>query len=196
MMAIRSPLPATPLLTYEDYLTEGYVEGSYDIVEGVRKFMPGATWEHQEIVVNIIAMLRDYQIASGSGKVLTAPFDVLIRRVPRLQVRQPDVLFISHAQLAAGGGVPKKGPLEVAPELVVEVISDSETQRRVEDKIRDYVAIGVKECWRVWPETRTVEALRLTAKGADTVHTYDETQALQSLAFPDLTLFVAAIFAA
>ena len=71
---------------------------------------------------------RGYTRASGVGKVITAPYDVLIRRLPKLQTRQPDVLLISWARLAQGGGVPKVGPLPVARELVVEILSDSETQ--------------------------------------------------------------------
>jgi hypothetical protein len=88
------------VLSYEDYLSEGYVEGRYDIVEGVRISMPGATWEHQRTAGNLYNHFRQYERSSGKGLALFAPFDVLIRRLPRLQTRQPDLLFISHEQLA------------------------------------------------------------------------------------------------
>jgi Uma2 family endonuclease len=194
MMTIAK-IPRTPLLTYEEYLEEGYVEGSYDIVDGERIFMPGATWGHQQVAGNIYVGLRAYGATSRRGKALMAPFDVLIRRRPRLRTRQPDVFFISNEQLAASGGTPQLGVLEVAPELVVEVISDSETERRVEAKILDYCEIGVQEMWRVWPETRTVEVLRLTRDGATVSAVYGEADMIQSLTFSDLTLSVAAIFA-
>jgi Uma2 family endonuclease len=187
--------PTTDTLRYEDYLREGYVEGRYDIVEGVRICMPGATWEHQRTAGNLYDHFRQYERASGKGLTLFAPFDVLIRRLPRLQTRQPDLLFISHEQLAWVGGVPTGGVLEVAPELVVEIISDSETAARIEAKIQDYIEIGVRECWRVWPETRIVEVLRLSADGVEIVATYGENDTVESLTFPDLTLSVADIFA-
>lgn len=193
-MAIKIPPPRSAEVTYEMYLTEGTVEGRYDIVDGARIPMPGATWEHQEIVGNIFVVFRDYQKGKNRGRALMAPFDVLIRRMPRLQTRQPDVLFISLARLAQGG-IPQKGFLAVAPELVVEVISDSETKQRVEDKLKDYVEIGVSECWRVWPETRTVEVLRLNAGGYEVAATYGENETVQSLTFLDLKVSVAAIFA-
>src|SRR5690242_11144265 len=98
MMAINLPSSSAPppsppedLLTYEAYMAEGYVEGRYDILEGVRIYMPGATWPHQDIVGNLLDALRKYARKTGHGKAITAPFDVLIRRLPRLRTRQPDV---------------------------------------------------------------------------------------------------------
>lgn len=176
-MAITQP--AAGLLTYEDYLTEGLIQGRYDIIEGVRVFMPGPTWRHQRIFFNTHLALHEYETASGAGLALSAPSDLLIRRVPRLQSRQPDVLFITNETLARGGGVPEKGPhhprcagYPIGPELVVEIISDSETERLFEEKLADYVAIGVKECWRPWPDSRTVDVLSLAAAGALVAATY------------------------
>ena len=182
------------LLTYEAYMAEPQVEGRYDIINGVRVFMPGATWDHQTIAINLVEMLRRFGRVSGIGKANIAPFDVLIRRVPKMQTRQPDVLFISFARLAQVGGRPAKGPLEIAPELVVEIISDSETERIVEDKIADYCAIGVDECWLVRPEARTVELRRLISGGSQTVAVYEETEQLISRIFPSLAVPIADVF--
>ncbi len=110
MAAMTEALPQT--LTYEAYMAEPTTEGRYDIINGVRIFMAGATWDHQTIAMNLAEMLRQFARVSGVGKANVAPFDVLIRRVPKLQTRQPDVLFISHARLAQVGGRPVKGPLE------------------------------------------------------------------------------------
>ena len=191
-MATAAPIPA--LLTYDAYMAEPQVEGRYDIMEGVRVFMPGASWEHQEIVSNVLERLRALGRKTGIGRAIPAPFDVLIRRIPKLQTRQPDVLFVSYPRLSLGGGIPASGPLTVAPELVVEVISDTETQRLLESKITDYIAIGVDECWVVRPEARTVEILRLTPGGSLSLGLYDETQSVTSTVFPTLTVPVADFF--
>jgi Uma2 family endonuclease len=193
-MATRTPLPTPELLTYEAYLAEGEINQRYDILDGVRIYMPAPTWSHQEILLNIAEALRGYQRASGSGRVVVAPFDVIIRRVPKLQTRQPDVLFITNDTLTRGGGVPKRGGLEVSPELIVEILSDSERQHMVAGKLADYITIGVKEAWLVRPDAQTVEVVRLTPNGPVPVTTYDATQTLQSLTFPDLTLPVADFF--
>jgi len=183
-------------LTYEAYLAEPQVEGRYEIINGVRVFMAGATWDHQTIALNVAGVLRQYGRTNGQGKANIAPFDVLIRRFPKLQTRQPDVLFISHARLAQVGGRPAKGPLAIAPELVVEVISDTETERILGDKLADYLEIGVDECWVVRPDAGTVEVLALSADGARSVAVYGESESVMSVALPGLTAAVADVFAA
>jgi Uma2 family endonuclease len=193
-MAIATPPPATERLTYEQYLAEGEIKQRYNIIDGVRILMPAPKWRHQRVGDNVTELLRRFERSSSVGLALSAPFDVLISRNP-LHTRQPDVLFITQARLDASGGIPEDGPLEVAPEIVVEIISDSETQRIFEDKLADYISIGVYECWKIMPPTRTVEVLRLTQGGAVSVAVYNETQTLYSIAVPSLTLPVAEIFA-
>ena len=78
---------------------------------------------------------------------------------------------------------------------MVEIISDSETQRILEDKLADYIHIGVDECWVVRPDDRTVEVLALTPGGARVVVAYGEGQAAMSAVFPGLAVTVAALFA-
>ncbi len=94
------------------------------------------------------------------------------------------------------GGRPVKGPLEAVPELVVEIISDSKTQRILGDKIADYISIGVEECWVVRPDERTVDVLALTPDGARGVATYTDGQAVASEVFVGLAVPVAEVFAA
>lgn len=197
-MAMTTEAPAAPTtdeLTYDAYMAEPEVQGRYDIINGVRIFMSGATWDHNEIALNLAELLRGFARASKIGKVNIAPFDVLIRRFPKMQVRQPDVLFISFARLAQVGGRPAKGPLEAAPELVVEIISDSETQRILGDKLADYISIGVDECWVVRPDMGTVEVLTLTPGGALSAALYGDGQTVQSVVFAGLAVSVADVFA-
>ena len=194
-MATMTEAPAATL-TYEAYMAEPEVQGRYDIVNGVRITMPGATWRHQRIAKHIEKAFDHYEEQSGIGLNVDAPFDVLIRRFPKLQTRQPDVLFVSHMRLAQGGGIPEAGPLEVAPELVVEVISNSETQRMLGDKLADYIAISVDECWVVRPDARTVEVLALTPGGVRSEAVYSEGQAVASVVFPGLVVPVVEVFAA
>lgn len=137
---------------------------------------------------------RAYQRISGQGRTAVAPLDVLIRRVPKLQIRQPDVLFITNKALAQGGGIPQKGPLTVAPELVVEILSDSGRQNVIDEKLADYCVIGVQEAWLVRPAEKTVEGLRLSPTGSISTGTYSETQTFVSLTFSDWTVTIADFF--
>ena len=178
-------------MTWEYYM-ETPMPGRFEIIEGIFYQMPAPTMPHQIYNKRILVAFSNYEIATGKGVAVAAPCDVLIRR-PRLNTRQPDVFFISNEQLASGGGIPARGPLLVAPELVVEIISDSETEQSVNDKISDYIEIGVRELWKVFPASRTVEVVRLTQGGAETVATYDETQSAASITFDGLTVSVSAI---
>ena len=193
-MATMTEAPAATL-TYEAYMAEPEVQGRYDIVNGMRIFMPGATLRHQRIADSIGRSLYAFEQRFGLGISVSAPYDVLIRRTPRIQTRQPDVLFVSFSRLAQVGGIPEVGPLEVAPELAVEVISNSETQRILEDKIADYIAIGVDECWVVRPDAGTVEVLTLTPEGARSAAVFGAGQTVQSVVFAGLTALVAEVFA-
>ena len=202
-MAMTTKAPAAPVtdeqtneLTYDAYMAEPTVYGRYEIVQGMRIFMPGATWDHNEIGLNLAGLFREYARDGGIGKVNIAPFDVLIRRFPKMQTRQPDVLFINQARMTQAGGRPAKGPLTVAPELVVEIILDSETERMLGDKITDYVKIGVSECWAVRPDAGTVEVLALMPGGVQSVAVYGEGAEVQSAVFAGLAVSVAEVLAA
>ena len=192
-MTIASPPPASALLTYEQYMAEEEIVARYNILDGVRSFMPGANWPHQRINLHILQAFTRYEETTGAGYALCAPFDVLIRRSP-LRTRQPNVLFISHPRLQQGGGIPQRGPLQVPPEIVVEILSDSDTRRMIGDKLADYAAVGVEEGWLARPDERTVEVVRLTAGGPMSVATYDDTKTVQSFTFPNLLVAVADIF--
>ena len=51
-----------------------------------------------------------------------------------------------------GAGAVSGGFLEVAPELVVEVRSPDETRKDVEEKMKEYLAIGVRWVWYFDPK--------------------------------------------
>jgi Uma2 family endonuclease len=78
-----------------------------------------------------------------------------VRLLPRL-VRMPDVCFVSFARLPPRERDPSK-TLDVAPELAVEVLSESNTPGEMSRKLREYFAAGVQLVWYIDPRTRTAE---------------------------------------
>lgn len=186
--------PAAPRLTWEAYLREPQVEGSYDIIDGVRvTAMAGPSGEHQEVVGRVYELLREYQRATRGGRTYQAPLDVLITRAP-LRTRQPDVLFVGRDALETVGGPFFAAPLPVAPLLVVEVRSENETDRRLADKLRDYCRAGVPEAWVVDPATRTVEVLRLAGTGPARLAMLRAGDTLSSEALPGFAAPVESLF--
>lgn len=185
---------ATQFLTYEQYLAEEEVNLRYDILDGVRIFMVNPTRRHQKIAFQIAKPLDTYNQNADFGEMYLAPCDVLVTKVP-LRTRQPDVLLISHAQLAKCPPDTEPNALEAAPELVIEILSPSEMRSIRTAKIRDYCAIGVKECWVVSPDLETVEVLVLASAGVKSVATYGRDETLLAATVPNLTIAVADIFA-
>ena len=192
-MALATSPPSAAVLSYDDYLAEGYVEGDYDIVDGVRIFMSGASWRHQRIQKNVMKVLDRYEETLRTGYMVGAPYDVLIRKQP-LRMRQPDVLFISKQRLEETGGAPTT-PLEAAPEVVVEIISDSERKATFAAKLKDYASIGVLECWKMLPDDRAVEVIRLDAQGSALVALFTESEVLVSNVLPGFAALISELFA-
>ncbi len=185
--------PPNPPLTHEAYMAEPEVQGRYDIVDGLRVFQPELSWERQRIIGNLAGAMSGYKRSHGTHAIIS-PFDLLIRRDP-LQIRQPDLLLISHDRLIRGGGPPKIGPLEIGPELVVEVVLGNDTEQTLRDKIADYRGIKVDECWVVRPESVTVEVLILTPGKARSFATYGDREIFSSPIFRGLGVPVADMFA-
>ena len=76
------------------------------------------------------------------------------RTIPR-RVRMPDVGFYSWSHFP-GRTLPAGGVLDMAADLVVEILSPSNTRTEMEQKRREYFASGTRLYWEVLPETRQV----------------------------------------
>ena len=70
-------------------------------------------------------------------------------------VRIPDVCFISWERFP-NRELPAEPIPELAPDLAVEVLSESNTEAEMERKLREYFAAGTRVVWYVEPEPRTV----------------------------------------
>ena len=145
----------TKRLTYEEYLKLPEVRRRYEIIDGEMVTAPGPSTEHQVILAQLFFHLYWFVNEHGLGTVLFAPLDVLIEREP-LRTRQPDLLFVSKERSSILGQI-----VEGAPDLVVEVLSPGNTRGDMDDRLADYAGLGIRECWLVSPEGRTVEVLSL-----------------------------------
>jgi Uma2 family endonuclease len=182
-------------LTYEEYLALPEVKRRYEIVDGEMIMSPGPTPAHQWILQKIFIALWTFVMERHLGIVLAAPVDVVIRRNP-LRTRQPDVLYLS-AERSGLSGLADLRPLqvlEIAPDLVVEVLSPSNTRREMEEKLEDYRLIGVRECWFVSPEAETIELLRLSPEGVTTVNIFGVDGTLHSEVLEGFTLRLREVF--
>jgi len=151
------------ILTYEDYLALPEMMQRYEIIDGELIMPPAPLIGHQWRSIEISVSMKAYVTECQLGLVLYAPVDVMISQTP-LRTRQPDVLFISFERLEQYGldDMEELPYLDIAPELVVEIVSPSESTRKVSDKLVDYRRIGVQECWLVRSTEGTIEVIQLS----------------------------------
>ena len=115
------------------------------------------------------------------GRVVGSDVGVRLERNPDT-VREPDLAFVSAEKLPLN--VRNTGYLEVAPDLVVEIVSPSERASDVAEKARMWLSYGTALAWVIHPESRTVEVYRAGApvetRGEDEI--LDGTPALPGFA--------------
>jgi Uma2 family endonuclease len=76
---------------------------------------------------------------------------IVIKKSP-FRLRAADVVYISKERAPQK----PKGMLEIPPDLIIEIISESNTQWEITDKIKDYLSMGVERIILVDPQTETV----------------------------------------
>jgi len=146
--AARYPSGKTRL-TYEDYrqLPAGL---RYELVEGDLRMMSSPGTRHQEISKRLLGLFLEQIEKKGLGKVYQAPYDVILSEH---NVVQPDLLFVSRDRL----GIITPENVQGAPDLVVEILSESTQRWDRETKRRIYARYGVREMWIVDPAAEIVE---------------------------------------
>ena len=176
------------VISWQDYLDGPEIKARKEIVDGVLIMFAGAVRPHQIVSSRIFVPM--YLLATGHelGEVLYAPTDVIIQREP-LRVRQPDILFTSNERSDILGD-----RIEGGPDLVVEVLSPSNTLAYMQTKLADYASVGVRECWMVSLDARNIEVLRQGDGEWRTAYTRGEGELLESAVLPGLDLDIAEIF--
>lgn len=143
------------LIGGEELLAMGDV-GRCELVEGKIIRLGWNPIQHGGIVGNFCDALYTFVHPRQLGVVMVGEVGIYTRRNPDT-VRGADVLFISKERAAK---LTSPGYLDVAPELVVEVMSPDDRWSEIMQKLREYFAIGVRLVWVADPDPRTVYAYR------------------------------------
>ncbi len=147
--------------TYSDYLRIDD-DKRYEIIDGRLIEMAGASFEHQSLLLEIITRIKVFVDEFGLGKVIPAPFDVVLSNI---DVVQPDIVFISNEKLKM-----IKGSFFGVPDLVVEIISEGSKRRDKFEKKKLYEKYGVKEYWIANPFDKSIKAYVLNDEGKYSLH--------------------------
>lgn len=144
-------LTATDRITGEELHAMGDL-GPCELVRGRLIPMSPANWTHGRLVARLTGALSEYAASHRTGEALSGEVGIYTHRDPDT-VRGADVAFISNERLA---DVQSRSFLDVAPELVVEVISPGNTWQEMQEKLEEYFKAGAEQMWIVEPKPRRV----------------------------------------
>ena len=125
----------------------------YEVIAGELHVTPSPRPLHQIVVTELAVRLRAFSSRHGLGQVLVGPIDVLFAEGDYLA---PDLVFVRRERV----GIISDRGLEAAPDLVVEVLSDSTAARDRGIKRERYAHYGVSGYWVVDPDRQRIEVCR------------------------------------
>jgi Uma2 family endonuclease len=159
----------------------------YELVDGVlvEKVMG---FPESRLALWLAHLLQSFLDEHDLG-ILAGP-DGTLRLMPGL-VRIPDVSFVSWARLP-NREAPTEAIPDLAPDLAVEILSEGNTPKEMERKLKDYFFAGVRLVWYVDPNRRTVDVFTAPDQGVR----LEEGQALDGgPVLPGFTLPLRRLFA-
>ena len=176
-------ITAGEFLEREDF-EEGFF---YELIEGQIVKKQTSSPQHQLAVVKILVRLDAFVTERNLGKCLCAPVDVFL---DEWNYYQPDILFIGNERLS----IITPDGVQGAPDLVVEVLSQSSIRNDRTDKMRAYRRHGVREYWIADPKSRTVEIYSLVEGEYEMSDVAAESGPVRSRLLDGLAVELAVIF--
>jgi Uma2 family endonuclease len=148
------PLAEPPLLTIEEFAALPEDGVRRELVRGVVRVMSPAHGPAAVVASTIHFLLASHVRPRGLGLALADNAGFALLGAEQTN-RSPDVAFIRAERLPPEGIGP--GPIRVAPDLAVEVLSPNESASYLREKLATYRAAGTPLVWVVDPAARTVD---------------------------------------
>lgn len=148
-------------MSLHDFM-ERYDQVPFELIEGEMIPVSPQAIESIQIAGRLFRLLADYVEANKLGEAyMEGPFTLKPADDPTWVKgsRVPDVMFVKADRLKALAEADqkwRKGPLPLAPDLVVEIVSPTDSFTDVMRKIDGYLRDGVKLAWVIDPEQKVV----------------------------------------
>ena len=152
-----APQAARELLTADDLLRLSSDGVRGELIRGALIETMPAGLRHGQIVVRLAARLYNFVDSKKLGVLAASDSGVWLERDPDT-VREPDLAFFSAEKIPLDADIP--GYAEVAPDLVVEIVSPTDRRAEVNDKALMWLRYGVRLVWVVRPEERLIDVHR------------------------------------
>ncbi|MHC6202971.1 Uma2 family endonuclease [Breznakiellaceae bacterium SP9] len=176
--------------TYADYSTWVLKPGErFELIDGVAYAMAAPSDYHQAISGELFAQLYNY-LRGKKCKVRSAPYDVrLFYKADGSDktVVQPDLVVICDDAKRGKEGC--RG----APDVVIEILSPSNTEEEMDRKFALYLKAKVREYWEVNPEDKIVHGYCLNGTSYEAAE-YTAAMQLPSSVLDGLSIDLEAVF--
>jgi len=131
-----------------------------ELVRGEIVTVPPTGGLHGATYLKVGRRIGNFVDDHNLGTVVSNDAGFLTQRNPDT-VRGPDLAFWKKERLPE---IPV-GYIPIPPDLAIEVLSPSNTSRKIREKLEEYFACGVAMVWVVAPEDRTVTIYRSPHQG-------------------------------
>lgn len=146
--------PPPGLATEDDVVWfDDHEDRLYELVDGILVEKTMSSYE-SFLAIEIAWRLNNFVKPRKLGVVLGA--DGMLKLAHGL-VRVPDVSFLVMEKFPSGR-FPRDKIAPLAPDIAVEVLSESNTRKEMAEKLHDYFAAGTRLVWYVDPKHRQVQA--------------------------------------
>ena len=148
---------AAKLITAEDLFEMSSRVDRSELIEGELIHMSPASFEHGSVTMRLSWRIAQFVDEHDLGEVLAAETGFILHRDPDT-VRAPDIAFVTKGRIRKVGTVRAFWP--GCPDIVVEVVSPSDTYSAVEAKALAWIDGGCQVVWVVDPKQKNVTEYR------------------------------------
>ena len=174
-------------LSWEDIKDFPESPGRTEIVDGELIMSPTAGNRHQRICSLLAIELGLHVRTKMLGLLFSSPVHVILAKHTHYE---PDLCFVASGRRS----IVQESYIEGPPDLIVEVISESNRSHDTVVKFRDY-ARGVREYWLVDPRENLISTWRLEAGHYELLGRAASGGQVTSRALPELQLDPAQVLA-
>ena len=185
-MTTETPIRRPATLLDPDDLPEDVVG---EIIDGELHVHPRPDDPHSRAAFEL-----GLTLGSSFHRGITGPGGWVLRAEPRIQFGPqslvPDLAGWRQERFVAS----RKGPLQIAPDWICEVLSPSTARHDRVRKLPIYAAHGVRHAWLIDPALRTLEVLRLESGSWVIVSAYQEDEKVRAEPFDAVEIDLAQLW--
>jgi Uma2 family endonuclease len=157
-----------------------------ELVDGELVVSPAASSRHQRICTKLGLAIGVFLRGRNLGEFFSSPVHVILDEHVHYE---PDLCFVATERL----GIIAENYITGPPDLIIEVVSESNRSHDTVVKFNDYKRYGVKEYWLVDPRENHIRVFLLEGSTYRTLGIYAPGDRVQSRIFAGLDLDPAAV---